>query len=135
MVVPKAGQIARQPVSVSDMRGALKKVRGSFRTGDAIAVAGGNGTTYQYYSPTLGREIPFFETDDARSLTEAVEQNGFRRVWLVTLGPLWGSYEQEQRMRKANDFIMEVERSAAIVFDWNAPGTRLVLFDFSKPAH
>jgi hypothetical protein len=132
MVVPKADQIARQPVSVSDMRGALKKIRGSFRNGDAIAVAGGNGTTYQYYSPTLGRDIPFFETDDARSLTETVEQHGFRRVWLVTLGPLWGSYEEEQRMRNANDLIREVERSAAIVFDWNAPGTRLVLFDFSR---
>jgi hypothetical protein len=135
MVVPKAVQIARQPVSVSDMRGALKKIRGSLRNGDAIAIAGGNGTTYQFYSPTLGRDIPFFETDDARSLTEAVEQNGFRRVWLVTLGPLWGSYENELRMRYPNELIMEVERSAAIVFDWNAPGTRLVLFDFSEPAH
>jgi hypothetical protein len=83
----------------------------------------------------LGSGYPLFETDDARSLTEAVEQNGFRRVWLVTLGPLWGSYENELRMRYANHLIMEVERSAAIVFDWSAPGTRLVLFDFSKPAH
>jgi hypothetical protein len=74
LMLQTAAQIGVQPVSVSDMRGVVTKIRDRVRDGDAIAVTWKNTRLYRYYSPILGQDIPFLDiTEDkfARSLTDA----------------------------------------------------------------
>jgi hypothetical protein len=121
-----ATRIAMEPVSFSDMRGALEKTRGRIEEGDAVIGGRLNLSLIQFYRRSaIPANVPVFSIQlnkDADLVVDIARKHGFRRVWFVA----------GHRVAEADRLIEETERAAPIIFKWSARGGRLALFDFSN---
>ena len=126
VMVPLAVESAQRPYFNSDMRGALAEVSRRFEEGDAIALWRSN-KLFRYYRRALKtRSAPVLNLDPNKSssntLIEIAEKNGYRRIWVVAA----------HRAHSVNRLIRRTARSVPIAYEWAAPGTRVVLFDFTR---
>jgi hypothetical protein len=125
IMVPRVVEIAKQPQFSSDMRGALVTVSRKFENGDAIALWK-SGRLFRYYGAALKkRKVPVVNLDRdelGRSLIEIAERKGYRRIWVVTA----------HRSNEVKPLIDQAAQTVPIAYEWTAPGTHVVLFDFRR---
>jgi hypothetical protein len=128
ITAPRSVKLLREPAMISDTPAALEQVSKQFQAGDAVVGAKMNNILLHFYRRNLPEGAPVFTittNDGANLITRLVKEQGFRRVWFVSVH---GGTQVAQRIMDAT------ERSAPIVFKWRTRGSRLALFDFSQAA-
>ena len=127
IVIPTDVEVAKRPHYYSDMRGALEMVEQRFVDGDAIIVF--NRRLHRYYAYKLtSPDVFVFQMKSRSSGRRAHASSIMEEIKTKGLSARVGGGRSQNRLAKG--YIKEIARTAPIAFDWKAPGTRVVLFDF-----
>lgn len=126
VMVPGAAKNALHPVSISDMKGALSRVRSLYRDGDVVAVARFGRLIFERYQDQyLTRRVPVIlfarAGENPRDILARARGEGARRVWFVIA----------HRAVEAEPLFREIGALAPKVYEWHGPGTRVVLFELA----